>query len=1111
MTGGEVLCTSSTGSSSAAIYMGPRSTSVADISGTAIVTGPCYGISSNGNKTTGNGSVYIHGGTVTATCGTAILNQASGLITISNGIITTNGEAHFSGVCNNSTGTINITGGTIEVKSAKPADYVTRGVMNSASGIVNISGGTITSNSTNKYSYGVCDYSTGHMNISGTASIKSYTGNTIMLARTTLNPMDSNVIDLFGKSIYGHNSADIVVTGVLSGKVYEVNSSNYGSGTLNASGFSGGYTFISWTSDSARANTISTSSSATITALTTASNKVYAYIFHAPTVLPTGITFADTDLSDGEIGGSITWTAANPATDITGYRIYWGSNSVTKLSTNPLVNTVLVASPTWPAIPANTVKPVGANYFLIYSYNDVGDSTSCGSVLITDVKKVVLAAGSLGTAGDASITGLTSGLKYKVTKTDADSKTTTYFVQSGGTLSTIEAQIGNLSGIQIIGLTNAMTYKVEYATPLLASGSLGTAGNGKITVSTGVKYKVTSGTTTYFVKSDGKLTTDETQVGDLTDTEITNLANGSTYKVEAYSTPVLSTGSLGTARDGKIINLIKGIKYKITYDGTTYYVKFDGTFSTLPADIGGLPGTQIADLTNGTTYKVEYATVLVSSGSLGAADDGKITGLDKTKKYKVTTTADSKVYYVNAKGELSDKASDAAAGGNTITGLTNGSTYKVEEYIENSGGSGGYVPSTDTGAKIDVGGNTKSAGKTETSTKDGKTTTTVSLTHDELSKVLEGASTGAKVTIPITTGSSTASGKLDGQAVKDMEKKDATLVIQTGSVSYSLPASDINIDSVSGKLGQNVSLSDIAVNVSISAPSDTTAKVVNDAASSGGFAIQVPAVEFTVNCTYGGKTVEVSSFNSYVERTIAIPEGVDARKITTGIVVEASGVVHHVPTEVIVVNEKYYAKINSLTNSVYTLIYNPIKFNDVERHWAKDAINDMGSRLVVSGVGSNNYDPDRSITRAEMAAIMVRALGLEPSTGTNAFNDVVASAWYCKYVETASTYGIIKGNGDGTFDPNGTITREQAMTMLSRAMKVAGLTVSLTDSDISGLLAGYADSTSLSDYAKEGTMSCIKAGIVSGTSKTTLSPKNCVTRAEVAVMSERLLKKSGLI
>ncbi len=239
-----------------------------------------------------------------------------------------------------------------------------------------------------------------------------------------------------------------------------------------------------------------------------------------------------------------------------------------------------------------------------------------------------------------------------------------------------------------------------------------------------------------------------------------------------------------------------------------------------------------------------------------------------------------------------------------------------------SGGSS-YSSSSTTGdsAQVKVNGVSQSVGTSSATTNsDGQKVTTVTVDTDKLKTILDGQSNGATVTIPVTSGSSIASGVLTGTMVKTMETKSATLEIQTDSATYTVPASEINIDAVSQQLGANVSLSDITVKVSVAEPTNAMAKVVAEAAGNGGFTVEVPAVEFTISCTYSEKTISVSSFNSYVERLISIPSGVDASKITTAIVVEADGSVHHVPTEITVIDGKYYAKVNSLTNRVYSLI-----------------------------------------------------------------------------------------------------------------------------------------------------------------------------------------------
>jgi hypothetical protein len=167
--------------------------------------------------------------------------------------------------------------------------------------------------------------------------------------------------------------------------------------------------------------------------------------------------------------------------------------------------------------------------------------------------------------------------------------------------------------------------------------------------------------------------------------------------------------------------------------------------------------------------------------------------------------------------------------------------------------------------------------------------------------------------------------------------------------------------------------------------------------------------------------------------------------------------------------------------------------------------------MVVSGVGNNNYAPDRNITRAEFAAIIVKALGLPSRTGKNGFSDVAASKWYYGSIETASAYGIVKGYNTTTFGPNDMITREQAMCMIATAMKITGLKSEIKDSEISALLANYADGTAASDYAKTSIAACIKTGIITGRSSNTIAPKDCITRAEVAAIVQRLLQKSNLI
>lgn len=406
----------------------------------------------------------------------------------------------------------------------------------------------------------------------------------------------------------------------------------------------------------------------------------------------------------------------------------------------------------------------------------------------------------------------------------------------------------------------------------------------------------------------------------------------------------------------------------------------------------------------------------------------------------------------------------------------------------------------------------EAAASAETRIVDDKSVTTITLDHEKIEEKLQREGEQPVVIIPVTNRSDVVVGELTGQTVKSMETKEAILEIRTESVTYTLPAAQINIDAVSEQVGKEVALKDIKVNVTIAAPSHDTARIVEDTANRNNYQVVVKPVEFAITCTSGSKTVEVSRFNGYVERTVAVPDGIDPGKITTGIVLNNDGTFSHVPTSIVVIDGRYYAKINSLTNSVYSVIWNPKAYKDVEGHWAQEAVNDLGSRLVLDDTGENRFEPDSDMTRAEFTAVLLRALGLmRTGTGKDTFTDVAKDAWYYDAVSIAYEYGIVSGYGNGKFGPMDVITREQAMAMATRAMKITGLFTDLKDSEVMSRLTAFGDSEEASAWARSSIAACVKSGIVSGRSGKLLAPGQSITRAEAAVLVRNILSKSELI
>ncbi|WP_238655494.1 S-layer homology domain-containing protein [Paenibacillus piscarius] len=428
-----------------------------------------------------------------------------------------------------------------------------------------------------------------------------------------------------------------------------------------------------------------------------------------------------------------------------------------------------------------------------------------------------------------------------------------------------------------------------------------------------------------------------------------------------------------------------------------------------------------------------------------------------------------------------------------------------------SGTASGNTASNVTSVIVLVNGKEENAGTATTITSGNIRTTTIAVDPARLQAKLDAEGNGAVVTIPVMLDSNIIIGELNGQMIKNMEDKSATLVLQTGKGSYTLPASELNISALAARLGNGTKLEDITLKLTIGETSSSMSQIVTAAAGRGGFAVVAPSMDFSVTASSGSATVELDRFKAYVKRTVALPQGIDPNRVTTGIVVDPDGKVRHVPTRVIQQDGRYYAEISSLTNSTYSVVWHPLNFKDVEKHWAKNAVNDMGSRLVINGVNESTFNPNADITRAEFAAIMVRGLGLKLGGGTVKFADVPADSWYAAAVEAASREGLINGFEDGTFRPDARITREQAMNIIAKAMKLTGLAELTGTVDTEGVLAAFTDAGRAGAWAKDSLALAARAGLITGRGGSKLEATANVTRAEVAVLIQRLLQKSDLI
>ncbi len=176
-------------------------------------------------------------------------------------------------------------------------------------------------------------------------------------------------------------------------------------------------------------------------------------------------------------------------------------------------------------------------------------------------------------------------------------------------------------------------------------------------------------------------------------------------------------------------------------------------------------------------------------------------------------------------------------------------------------------------------------------------------------------------------------------------------------------------------------------------------------------------------------------------------------------------------------------------------------------HWAAADIEKMVKLGLVNGISSTEFAPERSITRAEFATLLVKALGIVPSIQVyGRFNDVPANEWYFNVVNTAADAGLVSGYTPRNFGPNDPVTREQIAVMITQALNHKGKNTSL-DNDAVSKLAAFQDSQKISAWAIGGVATGFQQGIVGGRPYNEFAPLDNATRAEAAVMILRMYNK----
>ena len=174
-------------------------------------------------------------------------------------------------------------------------------------------------------------------------------------------------------------------------------------------------------------------------------------------------------------------------------------------------------------------------------------------------------------------------------------------------------------------------------------------------------------------------------------------------------------------------------------------------------------------------------------------------------------------------------------------------------------------------------------------------------------------------------------------------------------------------------------------------------------------------------------------------------------------------------------------------------------FRDFDKSaWYAEAVSAAVDNGLLYGKSSSIIDPNGDMTRAEMAAIINRSFGCYKTADISQYKDVAKSKWYYKDVALAVQMGTYNGRSSSSMAPDAPITREEAMTVVARALELDYDSYSKTD------LSKFSDRNKISNWALPYVRAMIGADYIHGRTKG-LEPLDNITRAEFAQIFHNII------
>ncbi|MNI09609.1 Surface layer protein precursor [compost metagenome] len=342
---------------------------------------------------------------------------------------------------------------------------------------------------------------------------------------------------------------------------------------------------------------------------------------------------------------------------------------------------------------------------------------------------------------------------------------------------------------------------------------------------------------------------------------------------------------------------------------------------------------------------------------------------------------------------------------------------------------------------------------------------------------------------------------------------DAILVVNTTIGTARIPFAVLQ-----AAVKANGGMDKMSLRISIDGLSTAKQQVLEKAIASNGGESIGKALSYELSLIDNNKTfATIDSFSEFVGHMILLPKDYKlnpGEKLIGAVWDPKTKTLIPVPLTITLDKDgkPTYATLWRKGNSIYTVYKSQKQFADVkDDYFAKADIESLAAGNVIQGFEDGSFRADVSVTRAEFATLLVRGLGLKSDSGANkGFSDVNADDWFSQAVYTAVNSGLISGYEDGTFHPMQSITHQEAITMISNALKFINASTKLDESERARYLLSMSElSLSVDDWATDSTALAVKRNILNASNGFSFQKDSNATRGQTALLINKLLQNAA--